>query len=147
MSDFTLGRQSFLALNANAHRSDAASVAAPTIHVRAKPSATGYVSESTLLSPPPVGPVCGSRLEQISRYVSRRANLSNSVSCPLLVSVSQWYSSSGLSSSEASSQTEPENRSGLRAFKKSFGDILVMIQNSRSLSVGNQHKPRASPKA
>src|SRR5690606_6079443 len=85
-------------------------------------SATGYVSASTLLSPPPVGPVWGSKFGQSSRSERRRAKRSNSVSWLRLVSVSRWYSNRERSKTGRSSTTVSEKRSGLRARKNSLGE-------------------------
>ena len=70
----------------------------PTYQASAKSRLTGNVSVSTLLSPPPVGPVCGRRFGQTVRSQNRRANCSNAVSLLRLVKVERWYSRFALSS-------------------------------------------------
>src|SRR5713101_191043 len=127
MSDASLGRQAFIALNANAHLSVAAADPTPTYHAYVRESATGYVSESTLLSPPPVGPVCGSKFGHNSRCASCLANSAKAASWFRLVSVSRWYSSRPLSSAgEPSSFSESENCAGRRALRKARGDVGVV---------------------
>ena len=122
---FTFPSQSFFALKANAHRSLSALLPTPWYHRRDISSETGYVSASTLLSPPPVGPVWGRRFGQSSRSANRRPKCSNSISCFRLVRVSSWYANIAGVSFGSSTTRESAKRSGRLARMNSDGRSLL----------------------
>lgn len=79
-------------LNANAHRSSDPGAGIPVIHVELVAALTGIVSESTLLSPPPIGPVWGIKEGQMACLTSSWHRFSNGVSAFREPRVSRKYS-------------------------------------------------------